>query len=431
VAKKAQIAKMKYWSRILSDEAMLDNLSSNIALYRDLGLRYEMTVFDSILSSLVLGLALSLEPKDLPVFRNCFRIGLPSPEDYARGKLIDIEQEHCFIRYPGLGALLRELRVYLSSHFSAFIFMVSLTKARYDESLYGYSYYDPAPVAEFFRSTLLWEMKRRTSPRTASIIVKSIAKALDMNMDVVDFVFTLFRAIERAKLESAMGDYAWSDVTLVREEVRESVEVPSEDLEMRERTLKADAMTDVWGGAYNDIALGDISFPADGIVPLAEEVPDPVKRAEVAIADMISREQKMRFTIAPVIVANYQTAEERRSYTVSSRADIYAVSRIALMKIREMIDRELGDLPLFLRNQYSVAVQQLYSRLTRDRGWGMEAYRAMTVEQLKAEWVEEWSEKGLDRGALERLFDKALKMIKLLAPLKAISKAHLRSRYMG
>jgi hypothetical protein len=422
---------MRYWSRTLSDEAMMDNLSSNIRLSRDLGLRYEMTVFDSIVSSLVLSLSLSLELKDIPVFKNCFSIRLPSPEDYARGKLIDIEQEHCFIRYPGLGAILRELPVYLLSHFSTFIFLVSLTKARYDESQYGYSYYDPAPALDFFRSTILWEMKRSTSPRTASIIVKSIAKALDLNMDVVDFVFTLSRAIERAKLESAIGDYAWSDATLVRDEVGESIEVPTEDLELREKTLKADAMTDLWGGAYNDIALGDISFPADGIVPLAEEVPDPVKRAEVAIADMISREQRMRLTIAPVIVGNYQTAAERRSYTISSRADVYGVSRIIWMKIREMVDRELGDLPLFLRNQYNVAVQQLYSRLTKDGGWGREAYRAMTVEQLKAEWVEEWSGKGLDRGVLERLFDKALKTIRLLAPLRAISKAHLRSRYMG
>jgi hypothetical protein len=146
---------------------------------------------------------------------------------------------------------------------------------------------------------------------------------------------------------------------------------------------------------------------------------------------MISREQKRRLTLAPVIGGNYQTADERSSYTVSSRADVYSVSRISWMKIREMIDMELGDLPLFLRNQYNIAVQQLYSRLTKDGGWGREAYRAMTVEQLKAEWVEEWSGKGLDRDVLERLFDKAMKMIRLLAPLRAISKTHLRSRYMG
>ena len=255
--------KMMYWSRTLSDEALLDNLSLNLELAPDLGLRYDMTVFDSILSSIVLSLSLGVEPRDIPVFQMCFRVGLPSPEDYARGKLIDIEREHCFIRYPGLGALMRELPLYLASHFSSFLVLFSLEKARYDESMYGYTYYDPAPPMEFFRSTMLWEMKRRTSPRTASIIVKSIAKALDMNIDVTDYIFTLFRAIERAKLESAIGDYAWSDVTLVREEVRESVEVPSEDLELREKTLKADSMIDVWGGAYNDIALGDISFSAD------------------------------------------------------------------------------------------------------------------------------------------------------------------------
>jgi hypothetical protein len=422
--------KMRYWSRTLSDEAIVDNITSNMELSRDLGLRYDMTVFDSVFSSIVLALSTGVEPKSIPVFQQCFRVGLPSPEEYARGKLIDIEREHCFTRYPGLGALMRELPLYLSSHFSPFTALVSLEKARYDVSMYGYAYYDPAPFMEFFRSTLLWEMKRSASPKTASIIAKSIARALDMNIDVVDYVFTLSRAIERAKHESAIGDYAWADVTLAREEVRESVEVPSEDLELREKTIKADAMTDVWGGAYNDIALGDISFPADGIVPLSDEVPDPVRRAEVAIADMISREQKMRLTLAPVIAGNYQTADERSSYTVSSRADVYGVSRIIWAKIREMVDMELGDLPLFLRNQYNVAVQQLYSRLTKDGGWGREAYRAMTVEQLKEQWVEEWSEKGLDKNVLERLFDKAMWMIRLLAPLRAISKTHLRSRYM-
>jgi len=431
VAKEVLVQKYNYWRNTLSQSAIEENLFNIYSVIDLIGFYFDATIFDSVFSSIIMGISLGIPLTDIPVFNLCFNIELPTPEDFARGKLLDVQPVSCIDKYPEIGSLLADLTAYTTLHFSPNIALTVATKGYYGVSMYGYSYYDPQVVRDLLRSTLIKEAKRRAGPRTAAVVYRALSTAVDLNPDVADYVFTLFRAISRVKLEAAMSEYMWTGRTLLKEEVPGSVEVETENLRMERLVVRPDALSDVQGGAFADVALADVSFVADGEVPEVEAVPHDSRRSEVAIAELISREARSRAELTPLLVANYQTAEERTDFTKSRRADAYGTSRVVYTMIRRAVEPLVGDKPPFVRNQYNVAAQQLYSRLTRPGGWGSEAYRSMDPDTLKREWVEEWVGKGLDRGLLERLFDRVYATVKRVAPIRVAYKLGLMSRYMG
>jgi len=431
IAKELLLQKYRYWANTLSEDAIGENFFNIYSTIDLLGFSFDITILDSVFSSILIGLSFGIPFTQIPPFNTCFNVELPSPEDFVKGKLLDIEPVSCLDKYPEIGEWLTDLSLYLSTHFSPQVAETTHVKGVYGVTRYGYSYYDPAEYRELLRSTLIKEAKRYTGTRTTAIIYTALSKSLNIPIELLDYIFTLFKAIERAKIEAAMSEYSWSDYTIAQEEKPGSIEFKTYDLAMREITLLGDSMTDLWGGAYSDIAISDISVVTDGEVPLVEQFPLEPRRAEVAIGEAISTEAKSRLEYTPLLVANYQTVEERADFTKSQRADTYGVSRAIYYRLKEIVDRELKDTPSFIRNQYNVAVQQLYSRLTRIGGWGSEAYRAMDLDTLKATWIEEWSSKGLEREVLESLFSKAYRAVKTYAPIRLASKIKLMARYMG
>jgi len=422
LAKKILEQKEKYWRKLLSQEAVEENIITALTMIDYYRLLYDLTIFDSIYSTIFMSLTFRVPLGEFSTLKLCYDVELPSPEEYARGKLLSIEQVHCFEKYPGMKVWLSDLFYYMMTHFGPLLALVPREKGYYDVSYYGYAYYDPAQSEYFIKSTALKESKRSVSGRGYAKIFKSMIQALNLDYETVDNVFTYLRAFDRAKLESALSEYSWSGKTRVQEEVEGKIPIPTEDLKGEEKEIRAYSLGNLWLDLLAKMLEVDITPIVKEGLPQVEGVVDPSKRADIAIADMISREQKLRLLSLPLLAANYQRAEERAKFYASRRADIYGASRAMYYAIKEMIDRELGDVPKFMRNQYNVAVQQLYARLTRDSGWGYEAYRTMTPEELKVQWIEEWAGKGLDREILERLFARAMQLVKYLGPLRAASK---------
>jgi len=431
LAKDILTQKYNYWRKALSQDAIENNFFNIYSTIDFIDFSFDATIFDSVFSSLVMGLSLGVPLTEIPVFNMCFNISMPSPEEFAKGKLLDVQPYSCLDKYPEIGSMLSDLRSYTETHFSQNIAETTVSKAYYGKSVYGQSYYDPPDVRDLLRSTLIKEAKRSTGPATTAAIYKALIKATELNPDIADYVFTLFRAIERIKREAAMNEYMWTDMTVVKEEAGSSVEVDTENLNLEKLTMKPDALSDVQGGGFADVAIADVSFVADGEVPEVELVPHESKRAEVAIADIIAREAKSRAEFTPLLVANYQTAEERSDFNKSRRADAYGLSRAIYAIIKKDVESLVKDKPPFVRNQYNVAAQQLYSRLTRPGGWGNESYRSMDLDELRDAWIEEWAGKGLDRGVLEQLFDKVYTSIRQVAPIRTAYKLGIMSRYMG
>lgn len=429
LAKKILEQKEKYWNKVLSQEAIEENIFTMLSLIDYYRLQYDLTVFDSVYSTIFMSLTYRVPLGEFSTLNLCYDVELPPPEEYARGKLLSIEQVNCLEKYPGMGVWLSDLFHYLMSHFGPLLALIPREKGYYDMTYYGYSYYDPEAVGYFIRSTALKESKRSVSGRGYAKIFESLSAALGMDYETVDSTYTYLRAFDRAKLESALTEYSWADKTRVQTEVDEKIPIPTEDLRGEQKEIRVYSLGNLWLDLLAKILEVDVTPVVREGLPPVEGVVDPSKRADIAIADIISREQKLRLLSLPLLTANYQRAEERAKFYASRRADVYGSSRAIYYTIKEMVDRELVDIPKFLRNQYNVAVQQLYARLTRDSGWGYEAYRAMTPEELKVQWVEEWAGKGLDREILERLFTRAMQLIKYLGPLRAASKLGIQSMY--
>jgi len=55
------------------------------------------------------------------------------------------------------------------------------------------------------------------------------------------------------------------------------------------------------------------------------------------IADVISREAKSRLLTTPLLVANYQRAEEREKWSVSRRVDEFGYSKSWVYRIRDAL----------------------------------------------------------------------------------------------
>jgi hypothetical protein len=426
--------KERLWRKVLSQSAIEENLYSLIDVKEQLDLRYDLSVFDSVFSSIIPALGFGIPFKDIPTFSLCWNVELPRPEDFAKGISLNIFQTSIFEKYPDISIFMEDLRQYISTHFAPQIAEEVLEKAYYGISRYGYAYFDPRPVRDFLRSTMIKEAKRSISPGALAAIYKSFSKALGIDIGVLNRIFMSFVAMDRAKYTPAISNYAWSDFTLAEEESQGKVKVTTEDLDGKKIDLYVRGLGDLWLGVYALLTGMDVEPFLEKGLPEVENVPDVSKRVEYAIADRISREQRSRVTMTSLLVSNYQRADEKSRAQASMRTEIWGYSRGMYYELKRAVEREvekmISNLPRFVKNQYNVAVQQLYSRLTRDGGWGYEAYRSMTLSQLKVQWTEEWTLKGLDREVLEKLFDKALTWIERLAHQRSAAKLSLMSRFM-
>jgi len=433
IAKEIVDQKAKYWMNTLSQDAIEDNIFSIFDIKGNLDLRYDLSIFDSLFSTITVALAYNIPFTEIPAFSNVFDVSLPSTERFAKGINLEIERTTVFDKYPDIASFIEDLKKYAQSHFPPVVVEEGLEKAYYGRSKYGYAYFDPRPVRDFLRSTIFKEAKRAVGPRALAAIYKAFIKALELDEGIVNQIFIVLRAFDNAKFKAAISSYAWTDVTEVLEESFGKIKVPTEDLYGNKLDFEARGLGDLWLKVFSVLTGIDLEpFLEEGL-PEVEEVPDVSKRAEDAVTDRVAREQKSRLNALPLLVSNYQTALERTKMHGNLRAEIWGASRRIYYGLKEIVEREidklLPNLPRFVKNQYNVAVQQLYSRLTRDGGWGYEAYRSMTVDQLKIQWVEEWTLKGLNKDVLITLFDKMLIWIERFASERTGTKIGLLARY--
>jgi len=431
IAKQLMEQKFRYWNNTLSRQAIEDNfitMLSNIDYY---SLTYDLTVYDSVFSSIFMSLTYGVSLSDLSTFNLCYNVYLPSTDELSKGKIIEVDQINCLDKYQSMGIWLSDMFTYLSTHFGIQVFPQNVVKGYYDKTLYGYSYYDPDPVRQFIRSTSIKEAKRSTSTKTTASIFRSFVDSLRMDYNTVDETYKYLVAFEKAKTNSAFSEYSWSDKSTAQEEIDEKVSIPTEKLDGSPSEILAYSMGNLWLDLLAKRLGIDITPIVEKGLPEVPDVPDPSKRADIAIAETIAKEQKMRLVYTPVIAANYQRPEEMEKPHENRRVDVFGQSRAIYYSIKNAIEKELQNQPKYVRNLYIVAVQQLYARLTRDGGWGNDSYRSMTLEELKNQWIKEWESKGLDPDILGKFFDKAIQEAKYGASIRSASKIKQIAMYSG
>jgi hypothetical protein len=403
IANKVLEEKMRYAQKVTSENAITQNIF-DIYLFSDqIGFLFELVIFDSIFTSLFNIVFFGLDPSEIPVFNLCFETSLPTPEEFVKGKLLDISCVSCLEKYP-------KLALAISSAVEVAKPMI-IEKCYWGKSTYGNCYVDPTAVRDYLRSTMLRIFKVPRSPDTQKAIHRSFIENLELFPEPMKVAWEINNYISEAKVRDPWWGYAWWDYSYWAEE-----ETYITNYENEKVPANPEHVMDVVCNSFWDLAVWDYSYWAEDIhsSPEGLETLGKFERLFDAVMDMvdaITRESKSRILTTPILVANYQRAEERERWVVSRRVDEFGLSKAWVYKIRDAVRAIVSGAPPAIFRVYESAAMSLVSRIGRPDGWGYEAFRGMDLDTLRMQWIDEWSAKGLDPMALERIFDTAILLI--------------------
>ena len=403
IANKILEEKMRYAQKVTSEGAITQNIFDIYIFSDSIATYYDFMILDSVFTSLV-GIAFfGLEPSEIPVFNMCYDTALPSTEEFVKGKLIDIKQVSCLDKYP-------EISTYISEAVTA-LKPSTVQKCFWGRSTYGDCYVDPTVVRDYLRSSMLRVFKIPRSGETQKDIHDSFIENLDMLPEPMKAGWEMSNYIYEAKARDAWWDYAWWDYSYWAEE--ETYITNYEDVPI---LVNPEHVMDVVVDAFWDLAVWDFSYWAEEThsTPEGIEMLDRFGKmydATMKIADKILLEQKSRLLTMPLIVANYQTAEERENWATSRRVDEFGLSKAWLYRIRDAVRAIVSGTPPAIFRVYESATMSLVSRIGRSGGWGYEVFRGMDLATLRKQWIDEWSAKGLDPETLGKIFDTIIDLV--------------------
>ena len=397
IAKQILNEKLMYHSKALSQDAISINLFNIIDTFDILSFDFELVTFDSIFSSLIASLLFGIDPSEISVFNLCYDVQLPSSEEYERGILLKISNVSCVDKYPGLFKDLfptyENLKPFIAQ------------KCYYGRGAYGMCYADPVVVREFLRSTSIKEVKVKSEDVSRSIY-SSFAEVAEMRRDLVELYWELQNYISDAKKYDPYWDYAWWDFSLWAEETFEL-----EKFDKSKAPIDPEHVADALAGSFWDVAVWDFSLWAEEThstpegLELLKNVAELFDKA-MDIANVIVYEERSRLSMTPILVANYSRAEERLEPEKSRRMQDYGELRALYYSLTKDVRDVLSIYPTPIQIRYSAAVSNLMARFSKTRGWGLDAYKAMSIDELREEWVREWVGKGLDENILRDIFEK-------------------------
>jgi hypothetical protein len=417
------IEKQKYAQKVASESAVQQNVF-DIYIYSDqIGFQFDQVILDSVFTSLV-GIAFfGLDPSEIPVYNLCFDTSLPSAEEFAQGKLINVQNVSCLEKYP-------EMTTYISEAVNA-LKPSTIQKCYWGKSTYEDCYVDPSVIRDYLRSTMLRVFKVPRTGGTQKSIHDSFIANLDMLPEPLKAGWEMSNYIFEAKYRDAWWDYAIWDLSMWAEEETYIV-----NYENKPVTANPEHPMDVMVVAFWDLGVWDFSFWAEEThsTPEGREMLDRFAKlyeSAMAIADMISFEAKSRLLTTPLIVANYQTREERENWTISKRVDDFGYTKVWVYMIRDIVRSIVKNAPPGIFRVYESAAMSLVSRIGRPGGWGYDAFRSMDINTFKRQWIDEWSRKGLDPNILEAIFDRVISEVKVFSSERFKRKVLQQTLYGG
>lgn len=396
--------KLKYARKSLSEQSAATTHFTVVDLFDTLSFSFDFTlsdtIFSSLLSSVLLGIPLS---EVVPVVLD-FEFTLPDPEEFARGLLISISRISLVDAFPELLTLSALLYGTLEREHASQVVGTQLTKGVYGVSRYGRSYYDPVAVREFFRSTLYALTKKRSTDETLRRRVEAASRALDVNEELVRYVFNALQIASYSRVYAASLDYAWFDVTMFPPEGSEP-RVPFVGWDLVQQEADSVSVVDSAGTCWFDNCLFDTNFFAPEEAPTVY-LPEREGTLLTEVSYYAYRRARSRLLFTGLALANYQTAEERLEPERSIRLEQYGTSRFLAEAVRAIARAAAGAAAAsgFDLNLYAAAALDLAARLARPGGWGDEAFRAMTRDELRDYFVSRWAAQGLDAGVLDSVF---------------------------
>lgn len=396
--------KYKYWLKTLSQQAIDSNLLTYADMFdyiRFLGDTYiSDTVFSSLLASVLLGIPLS----DVVPLSLVWRIELPSIDDFLKGKLLEFVKDDITKVFPELLSIHFTVFSTLQPDYARNLVGLPIEKGVFGKSRYGQSVYDPVASSLFFRSTLFSFMKRDVTDYRKIAEVKNAAVALGVADDMARYVFNALQVVSYAKDAACSLDYCWFDSSTFPAEGSEA-RVSIVDYDGNTVDVEYLSLVDASGGCWLDNCLMDYSFFMPDEAPTVY-IPEREGNLLTEVARYISSSFASRITASSLALGNYQRVEERTEFRGTGRVDSYAMPRAVVENTRSTVLRivEKYERRAFVQNLYVSAALNLLKTMTKPYGWGDEAPRAMTREELMEYWIGKWESRGLDRRVLEEVF---------------------------
>jgi hypothetical protein len=412
--------KLKLSQKSFTDEAIDQNFWRLFGVSGWATFRSETTLSDTLFSSLTAALLHGIPLADVVPWQQLFSTELPTVEEYLRGVLIKIEQVAPEEVVPALESVEGALDYIFEESVAETVAPQVPEKAVYGKSSYDRSYFDPAAVREFLRSTAYAVTKRGTSLTGMRDEMEALTEALDLRPEVAENLLNRSLLVEALKRQGAIADYAWADETAVTDGKVSFRAGTGEEVEVEVAHL-----LDAVAGCYADFSFAGACYamPEDyyRYYPLRYD-PAVGREALDYLVSLFTRGFRDRLTLTALALANYQTAEER-ARPVTPRAEAYAAATSQCQRLDSLVEglvlQAKPDATAVELNLYKTAARSLYGELTAVHRWGAEAQRAMPRDELKRYWVEKWSRYGLDAQLLDRLFDPAFSAVATFGAVRA------------
>jgi len=434
--------KRRYWHKALSDDAAWAIYGQTFNVFDWLRDYSDQVVSDTLLSTLVSLFLLGIPISEVEPWNLLWSVELPTPEEFAKGVLIKLERisiddviaelypqfEDIMIR--SVYSVVDFMEAFMESPFAEALKPSVTEKGYYDVSRYGYSYYDPIAVREFFKSTLFAFLKKRGDVRTARDRVEAIARNLNINPELARNLFNRLTAIFSVKIQALTWDYGWWDFSYWAKEGSVG-RVTYINYDLQEVEVEYEDLIDFQACGYWDEYPWDYFHWCDVVHPY--KLTPPII---TMLVDAVWRNFVNRIHATALAVANYQTYEERTQWTASERVETFALPVSQRMFLERVVHNTvrsmLGSVDPVTMRMYKSAVLQLFAIMSSPHRWGDGALRTMSEEELKSWWLDKWSSSGLDRNVLEKLYTAVKTHLRTFSSLRFRERTRfLRKRGLG
>jgi len=280
-------------------------------------------------------------------------------------------------------------------------------KCYYGKSTYGSCYVDPAAVREFLRTAIALAIKKHANIPHRKLFIETLSRTLDVNTDVARFVHDKMAMIADTHVICFTLDYGVLDVSQLCEQYEADPSMGKSyfvNLDNQIVSVAFKNLADAQYGCILDITPLDYCY----VMP-EEDVYEHSPEMYVASVEDKLRRFRERFMLTPLALTNYETGDEATDYTKNERLEIWGNLMALRYKIEAIVknwlDNNVPDLDVYTRRKYVTAVLQLFGHVGKRHKWGYGVFKVMNSEDLKSWWIDYWSQQGLDKDVLEKLWN--------------------------
>jgi len=413
------LQKQKYFNKTLSDNAIYLNTTRTIDVAPLFASNVWLDVTGMDTAVIGLGLLNVITPAELQPLTIAFDYRSPTFEEMMQGIWVVFER----LDFSKLYAFMTDLNAYVIANFKEQfqpqVIQKIYPKAIYGVTPYGRGFYDPVVAREFLRSTFYrLRLLRKTdksyldtmdnASQKAGII--SIAKDHIFNREFLiasaqEYAFVLGLAVlGRSRLTNTQN--GWGIVPIKRSD--------GKILDVKFRTLDHLQLGFILG--VTPLGYG-ILLPKESIYQLPEGKENP------PIIDIITnkaRKISRSIGLTAFGYANYNKPEEMTDYHKSERTAQYDQLMVDRRFIEDWVEKHIPPEeanPIRVR-QYKNAVLQLISWKSKHHSWGYNGWEAMTEDQFKAWWIDNWKQQSLNETTLNNLYEGIKKWLPMLRERK-------------